>query len=416
MLDGDDPYLVVAADKGTASFSDVANALAAEYDYWLGDAFASGGSTGYDHKEMGITSRGAWISVRTHFRAMGIDADTAELTVAGIGDMSGDVFGNGLLRSPHLRLVAAFDHRHVFCDPSPDPAASFAERRRLFALPRSSWADYDPSLISPGGGVYPRDAKAITLSPEARAVLGVADDAPRTPAEVISAILCAPVDLLWNGGIGTFVKASHESNDQVGDRANDALRVDADQLRCRVVAEGGNLGLTQAARVEYALGGGRVFTDAIDNSAGVDCSDHEVNIKILLREAIAGGAIAASERDALLAELTDEVAALVLADNEAQANALEIASLETVELLSVHARQIERLERAGILDRKLEGPARRQATAGADGVRSGTHRPGAGRAPRVHQARPAAPARRVRRARRRRTRARAARLLPDRAA
>jgi glutamate dehydrogenase len=356
VLDGDDPYLVVAADKGTASFSDVANALAAEYGFWLGDAFASGGSTGYDHKAMGITSRGAWISVRAHFRAMGVDADTAELSVVGIGDMSGDVFGNGMLRSPHLKLIAAFDHRHVFLDPEPDPAAGFAERRRLFAMERSSWADYDPALLSPGGGVYARDAKSIVLSPEARRVLGLGDDAePSTPARVISAILRAPVDLLWNGGIGTFVKASHESNEAVGDRANDSVRVDADELRCRVVAEGGNLGLTPAARVEYALAGGRVYADAIDNSAGVDCSDHEVNIKILLREAIREGALAPGERDALLAALTDEVAALVLADNEAQANALEVASLESDDLLSIHARQIERLERAGLVDRRLEG-------------------------------------------------------------
>ncbi len=356
VLDGDDPYLVVAADKGTASFSDVANALAAEYDFWLGDAFASGGSTGYDHKEMGITSRGAWISVRTHFRAVGVDADTAALSVVGIGDMSGDVFGNGMLRSPHLKLVAAFDHRHVFVDPDPDPATAYTERQRLFTLPRSSWSDYDPAVISTGGGVYPRDVKAIELSREARTVLGLDDDVgPATPAQVISAILRAPVDLLWNGGIGTFVKATHESNDAVGDRANDAVRVDACELRCRVVAEGGNLGVTQAARVEYALNGGRVYADAIDNSAGVDCSDHEVNIKILLREAIRVGALASEERDALLAALTDEVATLVLADNEAQANALEIASLESTELLSVHARQIERLERAGIIDRRLEG-------------------------------------------------------------
>jgi glutamate dehydrogenase len=353
--DGDDPYLVVAADKGTATFSDVANELAAEYGYWLGDAFASGGATGYDHKAMGITSRGAWISVRTHFRQLGVDADTAELTVVGIGDMSGDVFGNGMLRSPHLRLVAAFDHRHVFCDPDPDPVVSFRERQRLFALERSSWADYDPALLSEGGGVYQRDAKAVELSPQARAVLGLGDAGALTPAEVISAILCAPVDLVWNGGIGTFVKASHETHEVVGDRANDAVRVDASAVRCRVVAEGGNLGLTQAARVEYALAGGHVYTDAIDNSAGVDCSDHEVNIKILLREAITGGELPAQERDPLLRALTDEVAALVLADNEAQANALELAAFESTLLLSVHARQIERLERAGILDRRLEG-------------------------------------------------------------
>ena len=355
-LDGEDPYLVVAADKGTATFSDAANALAAEYGYWLDDAFASGGSRGYDHKAMGITARGAWVSVQSHFRALGIDADAAPLTVVGIGDMSGDVFGNGLLRSPHVHLVAAFDHRHVFVDPSPDPAASFAERRRLFDLPGSSWADYDPALLSPGGGVFSRTAKSIVLSPEARGVLGLADaNSALTPDELVSAVLRAPADLLWNGGVGTFVKASSESNDDVGDRSNDGLRVDAAQLRVRVVAEGGNLGLTQAARVEFVVAGGRVYSDAIDNSAGVDCSDHEVNIKILLREAIRRGELAADARDPLLAQMTDEVASLVLADNVAQANALEIASVEAPDLLGVHARQIERLEQGGLLDRALEG-------------------------------------------------------------
>jgi glutamate dehydrogenase len=355
--DGDDPYLVVAADKGTAGFSDVANSLAREYGFWLDDAFASGGSAGYDHKEMGITSRGAWVSVRAHFRAMGVDADTAPLTVVGIGDMSGDVFGNGLLRSPHVKLVAAFDHRHVFVDPDPDPAASFAERRRLFGLPTSSWADYDPAVLSPGGGVYPRDAKTCGLSDAARRVLGIdaALAAPNTtPDDVVSAILRAPVDLLWNGGIGTFVKASTEADADVGDRANDAVRVDATELRCAVVAEGGNLGLTQRARVEYALAGGRVNTDAIDNSAGVDCSDHEVNIKILLRDAIDAGLLSADDRLALLTEMTDEVADLVLADNEAQTNALAIAASESPVLIGVHARQIDRLEQAGVLDRALE--------------------------------------------------------------
>ncbi|HEY7106833.1 MAG TPA: NAD-glutamate dehydrogenase [Acidimicrobiia bacterium] len=352
--DHDDPYLVVAADKGTATFSDDANALAAEYGFWLGDAFASGGSSGYDHKEMGITSRGAWISARAHFRAMGVDADTAALAVVGIGDMSGDVFGNGMLRSSHLRLLAAFDHRHVFVDPDPDPSASFAERRRLFALPASSWADYDASLISPGGGVYERSAKAVTLSPEARGALGVEAET-LTPDELVSAVLRAPADLLWNGGIGTFVKARAESDAEVGDRGNDSIRVDATELRCKVVVEGGNLGLTQAARVEYALAGGRVNSDAIDNSAGVDCSDHEVNIKILLRGAIDDGVLAAPDRDPLLAAMTDEVASLVLADNEAQTNALEIAAVEAPTLVGVHARQIDRLEHAGVIDRALEG-------------------------------------------------------------
>jgi glutamate dehydrogenase len=355
--DRDDPYLVVAADKGTAGFSDAANELAREYSYWLDDAFASGGSSGYDHKAMGITSRGVWVSVRAHFRATGVDADSAPLTVVGIGDMSGDVFGNGMLRSPHLKLIAAFDHRHVFVDPNPDPAASFAERRRLFGLPASSWVDYDRAVLSPGGGVYPRDAKTCPISDEARRALGLerAPDAPNpTPDDVISAILSAPVDLLWNGGIGTFVKASTETHADVGDRANDAIRVDATRLRCAVVAEGGNLGLTQRARVEYALAGGRVNTDAIDNSAGVDCSDHEVNIKILLRDAIDAGALAPDGRLALLREMTDEVAELVLADNEAQTNALAIAAVESPLLIGVHARQIDRLEQAGVLDRALE--------------------------------------------------------------
>ena len=353
--DGDDPYLVVAADKGTGAFSDLANELAAERGYWLGDAFASGGSAGFDHKEMGITSRGAWISVQAHFRALGVDADTAPLTVVGIGDMSGDVFGNGLLRSSHLKLVAAFDHRHVFVDPDPDPAASFAERRRLFALPTSSWADYDPAVLSSGGVVVARSAKSVTLSPEARRVLGLdGDDEPLTPDEVVSAVLRAPVDLFWNGGIGTFVKATTESDVDVGDRTNDAVRIDAAELRCRVVAEGGNLGFTQRARVEFALAGGRINTDAIDNSAGVDCSDHEVNIKILLQRAIAAGELEAAARDALLVQMTDAVADLVLADNEAQANALEIAAVEAPLLVGVHARQMERLEQSAGLDRALE--------------------------------------------------------------
>jgi len=351
--DGDDPYLVVAADKGTASFSDLANGIAAEYGFWLGDAFASGGSAGFDHKEMGITSRGAWISVQAHFRALGVDADTAPITVVGIGDMSGDVFGNGLLRSPHVKLLAAFDHRHVFVDPDPDPAASYAERARLFALPASSWADFDPAVLSPGGAVFDRAAKSVTLSVEACAVLGVADRR-LSPDALVTAILRAPVDLLWNGGIGTFVKASTESHADVGDRTNDAVRVDGSDLRCKVVGEGGNLGFTQRGRIEYALAGGRINTDAIDNSAGVDCSDHEVNIKILLEGAIRRGTLAADERDALLASMTDDVAELVLADNSAQANALEIAAVEAASLVGVHARQIERLEQTAHLDRALE--------------------------------------------------------------
>ena len=351
--DGDDPYLVVAADKGTAAFSDIANEISAAYGFWLGDAFASGGSAGYDHKEMGITARGAWESVRRHAKSIGKDVDRDALTVVGIGDMSGDVFGNGLLRSEHVQLVAAFDHRHVFIDPDPDPAVSFAERRRLFELPRSSWADYDTELISPGGGVYPRTAKHIEISARAAERLGT-DRTSFTPAELMSAVLRAPVDLLWNGGIGTYVKAATETDADVGDRANDALRVDGGELRCRIVGEGGNLGLTQRGRVEYALAGGLINTDAIDNSAGVDCSDHEVNIKILLGAAIGDGALAAGDRDALLAAMTDEVAEQVLDDNRAQTLALSIARRQTLAMVNVHARYLDLLEADGWLDRALE--------------------------------------------------------------
>ena len=351
--DGDDPYLVVAADKGTATFSDTANGIAQAYGFWLGDAFASGGSAGYDHKAMGITARGAWESVRRHARVLGKDADRDELTVVGVGDMSGDVFGNGLLRSPHVKLVAAFDHRHVFLDPDPDPAVSFAERQRLFDLPRSSWADYDPSLISAGGQVVPRSAKTVELSPQIRARLGI-EAATLTPLELISAILRAPVDLLWNGGIGTYVKASTEGHHEVGDRSNDGLRVDGRDLRCRMVGEGGNLGFTQRGRIEYALGGGLINTDAIDNSAGVDCSDHEVNIKILLDAAVRSGDLAHDDRDDLLASMTDEVAELVLDDNEAQTLALTVARRQAFTMVNVHRRYLDLLEAEGWLDRDLE--------------------------------------------------------------
>jgi glutamate dehydrogenase len=348
-----DPYLVVAADKGTATFSDVANAVAAEYEFWLGDAFASGGSVGYDHKAMGITARGAWESVRRHASAIGKHAEADPLTAVGIGDMSGDVFGNGMLRSRELRLVAAFDHRHIFLDPDPDPAASYAERQRLFELARSSWADYDRSRISAGGGVFPRSVKSITLEPEVRAVLGI--DAERmTPLELIRAILAAPVDLLWNGGIGTYVKASDESHADVGDRANDGVRVDANALRCRMVGEGGNLGLTQRARIEYALAGGLVNTDAIDNSAGVDCSDHEVNIKILLDGVVSAGQLTVAQRNEVLVSMTDEVAELVLDNNRAQSLALMIARRQALPLANVHARYLDLLEAEGWLDRELE--------------------------------------------------------------
>ncbi|MGV3494832.1 MAG: NAD-glutamate dehydrogenase [Ramlibacter sp.] len=352
-MDGDDPYLVVAADKGTASFSDHANAISAEYGHWLGDAFASGGSQGYDHKAMGITARGAWESVKRHFRELGVDTQAADFTVAGIGDMSGDVFGNGMLLSPHIRLLAAFDHRHIFIDPEPHAQASFEERARLFRLPRSSWADYDAKLVSAGGGVWSRSEKSIAISPQARAALGIAQDR-LAPAELISAILKAPVDLLYNGGIGTYVKASTETHAQVGDRANDAVRVDGRDLRCKVVGEGGNLGFTQRGRIEAALAGVRINTDAIDNSAGVDTSDHEVNIKILLGIAVADGELTPKQRATLLPQMTDEVAALVLRDNYFQTQALSIAQRLAPRQLEEQARFIRFLEKKGELNRAIE--------------------------------------------------------------
>ncbi len=358
--DGDDAYLVVAADKGTATFSDIANQVALDYGFWLGDAFASGGSVGYDHKAMGITARGAWESVKRHFRELGIDTQSEDFTVVGIGDMSGDVFGNGMLLSEHIRLVAAFDHRHVFLDPDPDPAESFAERRRLFDLPRSSWADYDASLISRGGGVFPRSAKAIPVSPEVRARLGIASTVTKiSPPELLKAVLSAPVDLLWNGGIGTYVKATTESHADVGDKANDAIRVNGAQVRARVVGEGGNLGCTQLGRIEYSLrgadgAGGRINTDAIDNSAGVDTSDHEVNIKILLDQAVREGRIDPAARSSVLVEMTDEVGRLVLEDNYEQNVMLGNARVQAPAMLSVHERFIKSLEQRGELDRALE--------------------------------------------------------------
>jgi glutamate dehydrogenase len=351
--DADDPYLVVAADKGTATFSDYANGISAEYGFWLGDAFASGGSAGYDHKAMGITARGAWESVRRHFRELGVDTQTTPFTVVGIGDMSGDVFGNGMLLSKHIKLVAAFDHRHVFIDPDPNPGASFAERKRLFDQPRSSWADYNAMLIAEGGGVWPRTAKSIPISAQARKALGI-DAESLTPTELISAILKAPVDLLYNGGIGTYVKAADESHAEVGDRANDALRVNGAELRCKVVAEGGNLGFTQRGRIEYALKGGRINTDAIDNSAGVDTSDHEVNIKILLGLVIAEGELTEKQRNTLLAQMTDQVAALVLRDNYFQAQSIAVTGRLQPQLLDAQARFIQFLEKAGRLNRALE--------------------------------------------------------------
>lgn len=351
--DENDPYLVVAADKGTATFSDIANAVAKEYSFWLGDAYASGGSTGYDHKKMAITAQGAWESVKRHFRELSIDIHNTDFTVFGIGDMSGDVFGNGMLLSRHIKLISAFNHQHIFLDPNPDPDVSYKERERLFKLPRSSWNDYDRKLISKGGGVYPRTAKYIALSAEVKKALAIDADA-LPPNELIRTLLKAPVDLLWNGGIGTFVKASSETHADVGDRTNDGVRVNATQLRCRVIGEGGNLGLTQLGRIEYALKGGRLNTDFIDNSGGVDCSDHEVNIKILLNEVVANGDMTEKRRNELLADMTDEVAALVLRDNYRQAQAISITEAQAPGLLNEHARFMRNLERAGKLDRVLE--------------------------------------------------------------
>src|SRR5829696_5995400 len=351
--DPDDPYLVVAADKGTATFSDIANALAQEYGFWLDDAFASGGSAGYDHKKMGITARGAWESVKRHFRELGQDIQTTPFTVTGVGDMSGDVFGNGMLLSKHIKLVAAFDHRHIFIDPAPNPATSWDERKRLFDLPRSSWMDYDKSLLSAGGGIYDRAAKSIALSAEARAVLGI--EAPTmTPIDLMRAILAAPVDLLYFGGIGTYVKASSESHADAGDRASDALRINGDQVRARVVGEGANLGFTQRGRVEAALAGRKINTDALDNSAGVDTSDHEVNIKIVTGEAINRGALKREDRNALLFSMTDEVAGLVLRHNYQQSQAISVAEEQAGEEHDRLERFMRALERNGRLDRAVE--------------------------------------------------------------
>ena len=351
--DDDDPYLVVAADKGTATFSDYANEIALHYGHWLGDAFASGGSVGYDHKAMGITAAGAWESVKRHFRELGTDIQTNDFTVIGIGDMAGDVFGNGMLLSRHIRLLGAFNHMHVFLDPTPDAARSYKERKRLFELPRSSWADYDEKLISKGGGVYPRSAKSIAISEEVRQALDISAEA-LTPNELIQAMLRAPTDLLWNGGIGTYAKADSERHSAVGDRANDAVRVGASEMRCRVIGEGGNLGFTQLSRVEYSMKGGRVNTDAIDNSGGVDCSDHEVNIKIMLNGAVANGDLTEKQRNELLEEMTDEVGELVLRNNYLQSQALSCAVAQAPSLFEVHERLIESLEREGRLDRAIE--------------------------------------------------------------
>jgi glutamate dehydrogenase len=354
--DGADPYFVVAADKGTATFSDIANSIALDRGFWLGDAFASGGSNGYDHKAMGITARGAWISVQRHFAEMGVDVQNESVRVIGVGDMSGDVFGNGMLLSKAIKLVAAFDHRHIFIDPEPNPDASWKERARMFALPRSSWEDYDQSLISAGGGVFARSLKSIPLSPQMQAIVGTSENAME-PAAFISALLKAQADLLWFGGIGTYVKAAAQGNADVGDAANDRLRVDAEDLQVKVIGEGANLGVTQAARIAFALNGGRINTDFIDNSAGVDCSDNEVNIKIALNAEMTAGRLPLDARNTLLAAMTDDVADLVLADNRFQALGLSIAQAGGTDDLASYVRLIDTLESAGHLDRKVEGLA-----------------------------------------------------------
>ena len=353
--DDADPYLVVAADKGTATFSDIANGIAIQRGFWLGDAFASGGSNGYDHKKLGITAKGAWEAVKRHFYEIGHDLNTTPITMVGVGDMSGDVFGNGVLLSRQLKLVAAFDHRHIFIDPTPDVAVSFEERKRMFALPRSSWDDYDKSLISKGGGVWPRSVRSIELSPEARAALGTSTQT-LTPEELLHTILLAPVDLFYNGGIGTYIKASTETHAQVKDRANDNVRVDGNQMRCKVVAEGGNLGATQAGRIEFALHKGHIFTDAIDNSAGVDCSDHEVNLKIWLDTEVNAGHLSEADRNRILNEMTDDVETLVLRDNTLQTHLLvrEAQAQSDARVLDDYAALIASLEAEGALSRELE--------------------------------------------------------------
>ena len=351
--DDDDPYLVVAADKGTATFSDIANGIAIDYGFWLGDAFASGGSAGYDHKKMGITAKGAWVGVQRHFRERGINVQEDSITVVGVGDMAGDVFGNGLLMSDKLQLVAAFNHLHIFIDPNPDPATSFAERQRMFDLPRSAWSDYDTSIMSEGGGIFSRSAKSIAISPQMKERFDIQAD-KLTPTELLNALLKAPVDLLWNGGIGTYVKASTESHADVGDKANDALRVNGNELRCKVVGEGGNLGMTQLGRVEFGLNGGGSNTDFIDNAGGVDCSDHEVNIKILLNEVVQAGDMTDKQRNQLLASMTDEVGSLVLGNNYKQTQALSLAARRAYARIAEYKRLMSDLEGRGKLDRAIE--------------------------------------------------------------
>eukprot|EP01034_Spumella_vulgaris_P028093 gene28093-34895_t len=352
---GADPYLVVAADKGTATFSDIANGIAVQRGFWLGDAFASGGSNGYDHKKMGITAKGAFEAVKRHFYEMDHNMDTTPFTVVGVGDMSGDVFGNGVLLSNQIKLLAAFDHRHIFLDPGPDTAVSFAERQRMFALPRSSWEDYNKELISQGGGVFPRNARSIELSPQIRAALDIAETA-LPPEELMHRILLAPVDLFYNGGIGTYIKSSTETHAQVKDRANDNIRVNGNELRCKIVAEGGNLGATQAGRIEFALAGGRIFTDAIDNSAGVDCSDHEVNAKMWLDVEMNAGKLSEADRNRILNEMTDDIERLVLRDNTLQTHLLvrEQQAQSEAAVQDGYAALIASLEEEGALSRELE--------------------------------------------------------------
>ena len=348
-----DPYLVVAADKGTATFSDIANSVSANYNFWLGDAFASGGSVGYDHKKMGITAKGAWISVMRHFREMQIDTQSQDFTCVGIGDLSGDVFGNATLLSRHIKLVCAFNHLHIFFDPNPDVEKSFLERQRMFNLPRSSWMDYDKSLISKGGGIFERSTKIINLTPQMQEILQISHE-ELSPNDLIKAILKAPVDLLFNGGIGTYVKSSDETHQEVGDRANDALRINGNDLRCKVIGEGGNLGFTQKGRIEFAQNGGRINTDAMDNSAGVDCSDHEVNIKIALTSALRSAKLNLDQRNKDLEAMTDDVANLVLKDNREQTQAISIAQLQGLSLIQQQAQFLDSLEKIGLLNRLIE--------------------------------------------------------------
>lgn len=351
--DDADPYLVVAADKGTATFSDIANAISKEFNFWLGDAFASGGSAGYDHKKMGITARGAWESIKRHFRELDINIEEHDFTVVGIGDMSGDVFGNGLTYTPHALLLAAFDHRHIFLDPNPDKLKTFEERQRLFNLPTSSWEDFNPQLISKGGGVYKRSSKSIAITPEVKKALAITQDS-LTPNELIREILKAPVDLLFNGGIGTYVKASTESHADVGDKTNEFCRINGNELRCKIAGEGGNLGFTQLGRVEYALAGGLINTDSIDNSAGVNCSDHEVNIKILLNKEMSQGKLTEKKRNQLLTKMTEEVAQLVLQDNYNQALVLSFSATNSLAYSGLYQTYIKELEGIVHLDRSVE--------------------------------------------------------------